>query len=290
MLSYCGQIVKQFDYDRYLCSVFTPHAQREQLFALYAFHYELARIREMVSEPLAGYIRLQWWHEALDTLGKAAPPEHPVLHAFLTHNLPLSTLLPALHTLITTYEETLDDTVPLTSGQFLHALQGSSSTLLTCTLHLGPQDAFPPLLYEGISSMGIAWGILQVIHNIFFHHTLKKPIPLPHSLLEETGIRMEDIIKKYDPSAHAPLIKMLIQLAYPYWEKAHTLFATLPTLPSHLSLTHTLAGYYLHRITHRSYDASLLQNDPPKRLRKLLYLGWKILGIRRHPGSGQEHV
>ncbi len=32
---------------------------------LYAFHYELAKVPEMVSEPMIGQIRYQWWREVI---------------------------------------------------------------------------------------------------------------------------------------------------------------------------------------------------------------------------------
>ena len=45
------------------------------LFALYAFNLEIARVREPVSEPMPGEIRLQWWRDAL--VGAAAARSAP---------------------------------------------------------------------------------------------------------------------------------------------------------------------------------------------------------------------
>ena len=59
-------MVRRHDRDRYLTTLFAPAESRESLHALYAFNYELARVREMVSEPLLGRMRLQWWRDALD--------------------------------------------------------------------------------------------------------------------------------------------------------------------------------------------------------------------------------
>lgn len=41
---------------------------RDQLFALYAFHAELAKIPEVVSEPMLGQIRYQWWRDCIDEI------------------------------------------------------------------------------------------------------------------------------------------------------------------------------------------------------------------------------
>lgn len=40
----------------------------DRLFALYAFHAELAKVPELVSEPVMGQIRYQWWRDCLDEI------------------------------------------------------------------------------------------------------------------------------------------------------------------------------------------------------------------------------
>lgn len=53
-VSYCADLVRRLDRDRYLCSLFAPEEARDDLFALYAFNLEVARIPETVSEPIWG--------------------------------------------------------------------------------------------------------------------------------------------------------------------------------------------------------------------------------------------
>lgn len=64
-LSPLGALVRRHDPARYQTALFAPADRREALFALYAFNWEIARVRESVSEPMLGQIRLQWWREAL---------------------------------------------------------------------------------------------------------------------------------------------------------------------------------------------------------------------------------
>lgn len=80
-LSYCAEQVRRYDRDRFLCTLFAPSDKRERLFALYAFNLEVAKTREVVTEPMMGQIRLQWWHNAIAALYAGAPPRHPVLEA-----------------------------------------------------------------------------------------------------------------------------------------------------------------------------------------------------------------
>lgn len=64
-LSPCGEIVRRGDPVRFRCALFAPPGPREHLFALYAFNLEIARIAPLVSEPMLGEIRLQWWREVI---------------------------------------------------------------------------------------------------------------------------------------------------------------------------------------------------------------------------------
>src|SRR5437870_4187177 len=78
-LSPVAALVRRHDRDRYQTALFAPADRREALFALYAFNYEIARVRELVSQPMLGQIRLQWWREAVAAAFAAAPPrQHEV--------------------------------------------------------------------------------------------------------------------------------------------------------------------------------------------------------------------
>lgn len=84
-LSPIANDVRRYDYDRWLSCLFAPKESRECLFAILAFNIEIARVRETVSEPLLGDIRLQWWRDALTGLSGNISKSHPVveaLHAF----------------------------------------------------------------------------------------------------------------------------------------------------------------------------------------------------------------
>ena len=95
-LSYCGQIVRDYDPDRFLLSMFAPATVREDLWALFAFNHEIAKTREVVTETQLGLIRLQWWREAIAALygeqTERGVPEHevvrPLAEAIKRHNLP----------------------------------------------------------------------------------------------------------------------------------------------------------------------------------------------------------
>jgi phytoene synthase len=88
-------LVRRHDPDRFLTALFAPPDRREVLLALYAFNHELARAREVASEPPLALIRLQWWREVVEGEAKrheVATPLSAAISAGLlvpTHLLPM---------------------------------------------------------------------------------------------------------------------------------------------------------------------------------------------------------
>jgi len=78
---HCEQLVRAHDKDHYLASLFAPADRRPYLLALYAFALEIARVKMLVKEPMAGAIRLQWWHEAVTGLRAGEAAASPVMIA-----------------------------------------------------------------------------------------------------------------------------------------------------------------------------------------------------------------
>ena len=81
--AHCGALLRAADKDRFLTSLFAPAEHRDALFALYAFNVEVARVREVVHEPVAGEIRLQWWSDVFDGARRGEVAAHPVAAALL---------------------------------------------------------------------------------------------------------------------------------------------------------------------------------------------------------------
>ena len=65
--------LKSVDPDRLRAAVFADKDGRKRLQFLYAFHYELAKVPELVSEPIIGQIRYQWWRDAVAEIYEGKP-------------------------------------------------------------------------------------------------------------------------------------------------------------------------------------------------------------------------
>jgi len=140
-LSYCGQIVREHDPDRFLLSHFAPADRREALWALFAFNHEIAKTREVVSETQLGLIRLQWWREAIAAIYArkdasegsnegAGVPEHEIVRALAAVIVEYDLPREEFDTLIYAREFDLEDMLPANIEGVLHYADFTSTPLL----------------------------------------------------------------------------------------------------------------------------------------------------------------
>ncbi|TMJ62726.1 MAG: squalene/phytoene synthase family protein [Alphaproteobacteria bacterium] len=136
-------LVRRHDRDRYQTALFAAGDRREALLALYAFNYEIARIRETVTQSMLGQIRLQWWREMVDAAYAGTPPrQHPVV-------LPLSGVIREFRLtrghfdrLIDARETDLADEPPASLAALQDYAEGSSAPLVQLALEvLGAREA-----------------------------------------------------------------------------------------------------------------------------------------------------
>ena len=65
--------IKTADPDRYRAAMMADAPGRDKLLCLYAFHHELAKVPELVSESMLGEIRYQWWRDVLSEIYEGKP-------------------------------------------------------------------------------------------------------------------------------------------------------------------------------------------------------------------------
>jgi phytoene synthase len=91
-----ASLVRRHDPDRFLTALFAPPARRDALLTLYAFNHELARAREVASEPPLALIRLQWWREVVEGEPKRHEVASPLYEAIAAGGLRPVDLLPII--------------------------------------------------------------------------------------------------------------------------------------------------------------------------------------------------
>ncbi len=76
---YCADHLRNHDYGRYISCLFLQPQLRHAAFAIYAFHNKICQIPALISDPMPGEIRIQWWMDVIKNT--AAPPGDPVANA-----------------------------------------------------------------------------------------------------------------------------------------------------------------------------------------------------------------
>src|SRR5213595_4172697 len=130
-------LVRRHDPDRYQTTLFAPAERREALLALYAFNYEIARVRETVTEPMLGQIRLQWWREVVTAAFVGEPPRHHLVAVPLTAAIRNCRLTRAhFDRLIDTRERDLVDEAPADLAALEDYAEGTSAPLVQLGLEV----------------------------------------------------------------------------------------------------------------------------------------------------------
>ena len=129
--------MRRHDRDRYQTVLFAPAARREALFALYAFNYEIARVRESVTEPMLGQIRLQWWRENIAAAFEGGPVRHhPVVEALTGSIRELPMTRDHFDRLINARETDLDDQPPASLRTLEDYAEATSARLIYLALEV----------------------------------------------------------------------------------------------------------------------------------------------------------
>ncbi len=108
-LSFLAGLARKADPDRYVWALFLEPVARQRAFLALALNRELRKIPDLVSEPVLGQMRYQWWRESLSALAAGqVPPVHeiltPLFSTLATENGDKNRVLSPLHLLIDSCE------------------------------------------------------------------------------------------------------------------------------------------------------------------------------------------
>ena len=188
----CADMLRKEDPDRSFACLFAPEARRPHLHALYAFSLELARVRELVSEPLAGEIRMQWWRDALCGEGRGDVQAHPIAGALLDTVAKFNLPVQALKDLIEGRSFDLyDDPMP-TKGD-LEGYCGETSSALMRLASLVLADGRDPGGAEAVGHGGVAYAITGLLRALPWH-AARGHLYLPGDLLARHGVTRDEIV------------------------------------------------------------------------------------------------
>ena len=184
-LSPVAALVRRHDRDRYQTVLFAPAARREALFALYAFNYEIARVRERATQPTLGRIRLEWWRENLAAAyGEGQVRRHGVAEALAAAIRRYGLSRAHFERLIDARKADFDEEPPVDLAAFEDYAEGTSSRLIYLALEaLGANEA---AAVEAARDIGIAYALCGLLRALPLRAAAGRPI-LPAALAVRYG-------------------------------------------------------------------------------------------------------
>lgn len=159
--SHLATQARRDDPERYLCALFAPAGRRDAVLALALLAHELARVPEAVSQPMAGYIRYQWWRDAITELTAGEARAHPVVEVLAEPLRQGWVAAPALLALVDAYEAGLEPPGafdPLGLERRAAATDGAVQALLHAVL--GGTD---PVEAAAAAQLGTAFGLVRAL-------------------------------------------------------------------------------------------------------------------------------
>ena len=252
-------LARAADPDRYMCALFAAPHQRGALFALLLFNAEIARVREVVSEPMLGQIRLQWWREAIDEIYQGGGRRHeivdPLAEAIRTHGLTRR----YFERLIDARQMDLDDTPPENIAALEYYAEESAAPLVSLALEIAGADA--GVLADVARHTGVGWALTGLMRALP-HHAAEGRVMVPRDVLAATDLTVEAVCGGEAKANIARAVEKIANVARQHSDEARGLRRALPRAVKRVTLQAVLSAVYLRRLAAYDHDPS----DPRARL------------------------
>jgi NADH dehydrogenase [ubiquinone] 1 alpha subcomplex assembly factor 6 len=177
---------RRADYDHYLLSLLQPSPfTRKAYITLRAFNVELAQIRDLVTNPLIGKMRMQFWRDTVEECFKGVPRKTPVAVALaeVLRRSPMSKLW--FSRVINERESNLDVSQYISIRDMEAYCENTSSALLY--LHLDSLGVKNTLADHAASHLGKASGISTLLRGTPWM-VKEGRVYLPGEVLSKVGI------------------------------------------------------------------------------------------------------
>ncbi|HEY4470382.1 MAG TPA: phytoene/squalene synthase family protein [Stellaceae bacterium] len=245
-------LVRRHDRDRYQTALFAPAERRQALLALHAFNYEIARVREIVSEPMLGQIRLQWWREVLDGAYAGMPPrQHPVVLPLTAAIREFALSRGYFERLIDSRERDLADAPPASLAMLEAYAEESSAPLIHLALEvLGLRAA---ALDEVARHVAIGYALAGLLRAMPFHAQAGRTY-IPADLAEREGLDPGDYAAGRGGTALRAVVRAIAETAASHLHAAREQRAEIPRSAFAALLPAVVARRHLARLRQAGYD------------------------------------
>lgn len=154
--------LRRTDSDRFLSALFAPAELRPHLFALYALDQELKRIPGLVSEPMLGAIRFQWWRDTIGAIYQGDHPGHELVPALAAAIEAGSLPAEGFHHWLDAREDEMNE-LPFAdlASMESHARRAEGTIMTMAGRILGTAETA-----EALSGFGAAYGLVDLLKRV----------------------------------------------------------------------------------------------------------------------------
>ena len=241
----CLAALRETDFDRYLACLLVPEDRRGPLAALYAFSAELARIRDLIREPLPGEVRLQYWRDLVEGQPHGDIDANPlavgIVHAITEHHLPRTALAAMTEARIF---DLYDDPMPDRATFEGYAGETASALIQLGTLILDPENARNAA--EAAGHAGTAQLVAGCLLLLPIHRG-RHQVYVPGDILAAVGLDAQAFLEGSDRDRVAAAVSAFAGYGRDHLGKARTLAATLPLTTRRAFLPVALAAPVLDK-------------------------------------------
>jgi 15-cis-phytoene synthase len=194
--------------DRYLSALLAREPQRTGLLVIAAFSAELRRIPSLVSDPMIGEIRLQWWRDAIAAFDQHTKTGNPVADA-LADTVRIFDLPPALLLAMTEARAFDLYTDPMPDADALNGYLAKTEGVpfeLAFRVMAGHAPVGTDVAL--LASTGRCYGLSRLIGNLP-HHLARGCCPLPVAMLDDANLSLDTLLAGEHTTAAISLIENL---------------------------------------------------------------------------------
>lgn len=212
---------------------------------LYAFNYEIAKTREVVTETRLGLIRLQWWRDAIAAIYDGKKPlKHEVVEPLAAVIRQYSLPRELFDSLVYAREFDLEDKLPATLDGMKNYADFTTTPLLKLALMVEGKQAAE----EDVRNAAVSYALAGLLRAVVAHSKQRRCY-LPEDLLHKAETNQYGLFEGKEFEKLKPVVKAVVDAAK----------TASPLLPA------KLAAQYLRQIEKADYNllSSALRFPPP---------------------------
>ena len=273
--AFCANLVRERDFESYAHSLLVPPDMRRSWLALAAFHCEISHVRDHVSQPLPGEIRLQWWRDLVsggagghERTGDGGPVAAELLRAVAAYGLPDELLTRLVDAYVF---DVYDDPMPDMAALEAHCRDTTSALYALRAQVLGRTS---PDIARAADHAGVAQRLTDIMIDLP-RHTARRQLYLPGDLMAVHNATPAQIFLQQVTPGLGEVLAHLRNEAHRQVAAALAIVAQLPAAARPAFLPLALVKPYLAWLD----NASPFDPPAPSRLRIL----WTLWRAARRP-------